>query len=77
MIPARLAGPCPMLPERQQPRGAVRSIGAQQGWPGLDFGKQVDLDSGIGPGDQVILNPAVDLADGSKVRARPQATQTS
>jgi len=25
----------------------------------------------------VILNPAVDLAEGSKVRTRPQATQTS
>jgi len=42
-----------------------------------DFGQQVDVDSGIRPGDQVILNPAVDLADGSKVKARPQATQTS
>jgi hypothetical protein len=42
-----------------------------------DFGQQVDVDSGIRPGDQVILNPAVDLADGSKVKVRPQATQTS
>jgi RND family efflux transporter MFP subunit len=42
-----------------------------------DFGQQVDVDSGIRPDDQVILNPAVDLADGSKVRARPQTTQTS
>jgi len=32
MIPARLAGSCPMLPERRWPRGAARSIGVQQGW---------------------------------------------
>jgi len=42
-----------------------------------DFGQQVDVDSGIKPGDQVILNPAVDLADGSKVQPRPPAAQTS
>jgi hypothetical protein len=32
MIPARLAGSCPMLPGRRWPLGAARSIGAQQGW---------------------------------------------
>ena len=42
-----------------------------------DFGQRVSIDSGIKPGDQVILNPAVDLAEGSKVQSRPQATQTS
>jgi RND family efflux transporter MFP subunit len=42
-----------------------------------DFGQRVDIDSGIKPGDQVILNPAVDLAEGSKVQARPQAAQTT
>ncbi len=43
-----------------------------------DFGQQVDVDSGIKPGDQVILNPAVDLADGSKVQAQRLTTpQTS
>jgi RND family efflux transporter MFP subunit len=42
-----------------------------------DFGQRVGIDSGVKPGDQVILNPAVDLADGSKVQTRPQAAQTS
>jgi RND family efflux transporter MFP subunit len=42
-----------------------------------DFGQTVDIDSGIKPGDQVILNPAVDLADGSKVQAKAQAPQTT
>jgi multidrug efflux pump subunit AcrA (membrane-fusion protein) len=42
-----------------------------------DFGQRVGIDSGVKPGDQVILNPAVDLADGSKVQTRPQTAQTS
>ena len=42
-----------------------------------DFGQQVDVDSGIKPGDQVILNPAVDLADGRKVQPRLATAQTS
>jgi RND family efflux transporter MFP subunit len=42
-----------------------------------DLGQQVEVNSGIKPGDQVILNPAVDLPDGSKVRARAPATQVS
>lgn len=33
-----------------------------------DLGKEVEIDSGVKGGDQVILNPAVDLPDGSKVR---------
>jgi multidrug efflux pump subunit AcrA (membrane-fusion protein) len=36
-----------------------------------DLGKQVEISSGVRPGDQVILNPSVDLADGSKVNSRP------
>jgi RND family efflux transporter MFP subunit len=36
-----------------------------------DFGKQVLVEQGLKAGDQVILNPAVDLADG--VRVTPQA----
>jgi hypothetical protein len=32
-----------------------------------------DIDRGVGLGDQVVLNPAVDLADGSKVQARARA----
>ena len=38
-----------------------------------DLGREVEVDSGVKRGDQVILNPAVDLADGSKVRAGPRA----
>ncbi len=42
-----------------------------------DLGQQVELNSGLKPGDQVILNPAVDLADGSKVHARLQVAELS
>jgi RND family efflux transporter MFP subunit len=37
-----------------------------------DFGKEVEVHDGVRPGDQVILNPMVDLADGSKVAVRKQ-----
>jgi RND family efflux transporter MFP subunit len=33
-----------------------------------DLGKEVEVNSGVRQGDRVILNPAVDLVDGSKVR---------
>jgi hypothetical protein len=39
-----------------------------------DLGQQVEVNSGVKPGDQVILNPAVDLAEGGKVRAKLQVT---
>ena len=43
-----------------------------------DFGKEVEVHDGVKPGDQVILNPMVDLADGSKVTVRPaRKNQTS
>jgi RND family efflux transporter MFP subunit len=42
-----------------------------------DLGRQVLVDSGVKRGDQVILNPAVDLAEGTKVRTRPAPVQTS
>jgi RND family efflux transporter MFP subunit len=38
-----------------------------------DLGTQVEVDSGIKAGDQVILNPPVTLVDGSKVQPRPAA----
>ena len=41
-----------------------------------DFGTEVEVHSGVKPGDQVILNPMVNLADGSKVAVR-NTTQTS
>jgi hypothetical protein len=37
----------------------------------------VEINSGVKAGDQVVLNPAVDLADGRKVRVRGPATRTS
>ncbi len=40
-----------------------------------DLGQEVEVNSGVKRGDQVILNPAVDLDDGSKVRAGPRAPQ--
>jgi RND family efflux transporter MFP subunit len=39
-----------------------------------DFGTRVEVDTGITAGDQVILNPPVNLVDGSKVQARPEDT---
>jgi RND family efflux transporter MFP subunit len=38
-----------------------------------DLGTRVEVDSGIKAGEQVILNPPVSLADGSKVQPRPEA----
>ena len=38
-----------------------------------DLGREVLVNSGVKQGDQVILNPVVDLAEGAKVRTRPQA----
>ncbi|WP_027579513.1 efflux RND transporter periplasmic adaptor subunit [Bradyrhizobium sp. Ai1a-2] len=38
-----------------------------------DLGKQVEINSGVKAGDRVILNPSVDLADGSRVTLRTQA----
>jgi RND family efflux transporter MFP subunit len=42
-----------------------------------DLGRQVLVNSGVKRGDQVILNPAVDLAEGTKVRTRQGSTPTS
>ena len=38
---------------------------------GRDLGTTVEATTGVAPGDQVILNPPVDLAEGSKVSTRP------
>jgi RND family efflux transporter MFP subunit len=37
-----------------------------------DLGTSVEVVDGVKPGDQVILNPAVNLVEGSRVRAFPQ-----
>lgn len=43
-----------------------------------DFGTEVEVHDGVKPGDQVILNPMINLADGSKVAVRSASkTQTS
>jgi RND family efflux transporter MFP subunit len=39
-----------------------------------DFGEEVEVHDGVRPGDQVILNPMVDLADGSRVAVRKLQT---
>ena len=39
-----------------------------------DFGKQVEVQPDLKAGDQVILNPTVDLADGSRVATRSEPT---
>jgi RND family efflux transporter MFP subunit len=38
-----------------------------------DFGTQVEVDTGVKLGDQVILNPPVTLLEGSEVKPRPEA----
>jgi RND family efflux transporter MFP subunit len=42
-----------------------------------DFGAEVEVRDGIKPGDEVILKPAVTLADGSKVQPQASAAQVS
>jgi RND family efflux transporter MFP subunit len=42
-----------------------------------DLGTRVEVDSGIKAGDQVILNPPVDLVDGTRVQPRPEATASN
>jgi RND family efflux transporter MFP subunit len=37
-----------------------------------DFGREVEVRDGVQAGDQVILNPPAGLADGGKVRIRPE-----
>jgi hypothetical protein len=37
-----------------------------------DLGTEVEVRDGVKAGDQVILNPPVELVDGSKAQARPE-----
>jgi hypothetical protein len=37
------------------------------------LGTQLEIDNGIRAGDQVLLNPPVSLADGSKVQSHLEA----
>ena len=41
-----------------------------------DFGTEVEVHDGVRPGDQVVLNPMVNLAEGNKVAVRHE-TRTS
>jgi RND family efflux transporter MFP subunit len=42
-----------------------------------DLGRQILVNAGVSRGDQVILNPAVDLAEGTRVKTRQEPMQTS
>jgi RND family efflux transporter MFP subunit len=42
-----------------------------------DLGTQVEVKDGVKPGDQVILNPMVNLTDGAKVSPQPQSSQST
>ena len=42
-----------------------------------DFGTHVEVTDGLKDGDRVILNPSVNLAEGSKVTAQPELTASS
>ena len=39
-----------------------------------DFGTEVEVHDGVKAGDQVILNPVIDLAEGNKVAVRKAQT---
>jgi RND family efflux transporter MFP subunit len=48
-------------------KAEIRKVGVKR-----DMGTQVEVDSGVKAGDQVILNPPVNLLDGSKVQVRTE-----
>jgi RND family efflux transporter MFP subunit len=50
-------------------KAEIRKVGVKR-----DLGTRLEVDSGIKAGDQVILNPPVNLADGSKMLVRPETT---
>ena len=39
-----------------------------------DLGTEVEVSAGVKQGDQVVVNPPVDLEDGSKVQVRAAST---
>jgi RND family efflux transporter MFP subunit len=49
-------------------KAEIRKVGVKR-----DMGTQVEVDSGVKAGDQVIVNPPVNLVDGSKAQPRPAA----
>jgi RND family efflux transporter MFP subunit len=48
-------------------KAEIRKVGVKR-----DLGTRVEVDAGVKAGDQVILNPPVNLADGNKVHLRPE-----
>jgi RND family efflux transporter MFP subunit len=42
-----------------------------------DLGTAIEVNQGVAVGDQVILDPPVDLQDGAKVKVRPQVKEAS
>jgi RND family efflux transporter MFP subunit len=42
-----------------------------------DLGKQIEVDGGVKAGDRLVLNPPIELADGTKVATQPVATASS
>ncbi|HWX28076.1 MAG TPA: efflux RND transporter periplasmic adaptor subunit [Steroidobacteraceae bacterium] len=53
-------------------KAEIRKVGVKR-----DMGTQVEVDSGVKAGDQAILNPPVNLADGSKVQVRTEVAAAS
>jgi len=39
-----------------------------------DLGTEIEVRDGVNPGDQVVLNPPIDLVDGGRVQARTEGT---
>jgi hypothetical protein len=40
--------------------------------PGRDFGKSIEVLSGLGANDNIVVNPADSLSDGAVVQIAPQ-----
>jgi RND family efflux transporter MFP subunit len=53
-------------------KAEIRKVGVKR-----DMGTQVEVDSGVKAGDQVIVNPPVNLVDGGKVQPRPAAAASN
>ena len=53
-------------------KAEMRKVGVTR-----DLGTRVEVDSGIRAGDQVILNPPVNLVEGGRVQPAPEAAATN
>jgi multidrug efflux pump subunit AcrA (membrane-fusion protein) len=52
-------------------KAEIRKVGVKR-----DIGTRIEVDPAVKPGDQVILNPPVNLVDGDEVTIRPDAAAT-